>query len=270
MPARPGRAWLRWLPGVGVARSYQPSWLRGDAVAGIVLTALLVPQGMAYAELAGLPPVTGLYTTVVALLAYALFGPSRILILGPDSSLGPLIAATIIPLVGAGGDPATAIALAGMLAILMGAACLLAGLAHLGGLTELLSKPVRVGYLNGIAIIVVVSQLPKLFGFSIDADGFWPELRAWGRGVAEGETDPTALVDRSGLHRRHPRLPALAAGHPRRPRGRDRGHLDRGGLRPRRAGGRADPHRLPLSPSPARERRAISAGWRWPPSAWRS
>ena len=194
MPARPGPAWLRWLPGVGVARSYQPSWLRGDAVAGIVLTALLVPQGMAYAELAGLPPVTGLYTTVVALLAYALFGPSRILILGPDSSLGPLIAATIIPLVGAGGDPATAIALAGMLAILMGATCLLAGFAHLGGVTELLSKPVRVGYLNGIAIIVVVSQLPKLFGFSIDADGFWPELRAWGRGVAEGETDPTALV----------------------------------------------------------------------------
>src|SRR5690349_23352723 len=115
---------------------------------------------MAYAELAGLPPVTGLYTTVLALVAYAVFGPSRILVLGPDSSLGPLIAATLIPLIGADGDPATAIALASALALLMGLVCLGAGVAKIGRVAELLSKPVRVGYLNGIAVIVVVSQLP--------------------------------------------------------------------------------------------------------------
>src|SRR6476469_8777314 len=85
------------VPGVRLVRTYRRAWLGGDIVAGVVLTALLVPQGMAYAELAGLPPVTGLYTTVLALLAYALFGPSRILVLGPDSALGPLIAAALVP-----------------------------------------------------------------------------------------------------------------------------------------------------------------------------
>ncbi|MGZ8579076.1 MAG: SulP family inorganic anion transporter, partial [Actinomycetota bacterium] len=104
------------LPGLTLLRAYRRSWLGRDVVAGLVLTALLVPQGMAYVELAGLPPVTGLYTTVLALAAYAVFGPSRILVLGPDSALGPLIAAALLPLVGANGDPAQAVALAGMLA----------------------------------------------------------------------------------------------------------------------------------------------------------
>jgi Sulfate permease family len=94
-----------FAPGVAKLSSYQARWLRRDIVAGLVLTALLVPQGMAYAELAGLPAITGLYTSILCLVAYALFGPSRILVLGPDSSLGPMIAATIIPLVGARGDP---------------------------------------------------------------------------------------------------------------------------------------------------------------------
>jgi high affinity sulfate transporter 1 len=183
-----------WLPGLTVARHYRREWLRGDVVAGLVLAAMLVPQGMAYAELAGLPPVTGLYTTVVALLVYAVVGPSRTLVLGPDSSLGPLIAATILPLVGANGDAERAIALAGGLAILMGAVCILAGMARLGRVTELLSKPVRVGYLNGIALVVIASQLPKLFGFSVDADGFVDELREWARAVVDGATDATALV----------------------------------------------------------------------------
>jgi high affinity sulfate transporter 1 len=185
---------VSWLPGVTVARTYRRTWLRGDVVAGLVLAAMLVPQGMAYAELAGLPPVTGLYTTVVALLVYAVVGPSRILVLGPDSSLGPLIAATILPLIAADDDPDRAIALAGGLAILMGAVCIIAGLARLGRVTELLSKPVRVGYLNGIALVVIASQLPKLFGFSIDAEGFLDELREWARGVADGDTDAAALV----------------------------------------------------------------------------
>jgi high affinity sulfate transporter 1 len=162
--------------------------------AGIVLTTLLVPQGMAYAELAGLPPVTGLYTTVLALLAYAAFGPSRILVLGPDSALGPLIAAAILPLVGADGDPARAVALAGMLAVLVGALCIAAGLARLGLLAELLSKPVRIGFLNGIAVVVLVGQLPKLFGFGTDATGLLDELEAFIRGVVDGETVPAALL----------------------------------------------------------------------------
>src|SRR6201985_3180819 len=109
------------LPGVRMLRSYRRSWLRNDVVAGLVLTTLLVPQGMAYAELAGLPAITGLYTSILCLLGYAAFGPSRILVLGPASSLGPMIAATILPLLGADGDPDKAIALASMLALLVGA-----------------------------------------------------------------------------------------------------------------------------------------------------
>src|SRR3954462_4213023 len=110
----------RWVPGVALLRRYQRGWLRSDLVAGVVLAAILVPQGMAYAELAGLPAVNGLYTTVACLVGYAVMGPSKILVLGPDSSLGPLIFAAITPLVVAGDDPAAAIALAGMLAILVG------------------------------------------------------------------------------------------------------------------------------------------------------
>src|SRR4051812_15784362 len=104
--------------GVRMLRQYRREWLPKDLIAGVVLTTLLVPQGMAYAELAGLPAITGLYTTIMCLLGYALFGPSRILVLGPDSSLGPMIAATILPLVAAGGDPERAVALASMLALM--------------------------------------------------------------------------------------------------------------------------------------------------------
>lgn len=178
---------------MAVLRGYERSWLRGDLVAGLILTALLVPQGMAYAELAGLPPVTGLYTTVVALVGYAVFGPSRVLILGPDSALGPLIAATILPLA-ASDDPGEAVALAGVLSILMGLVCVAAGLGRLGTVAELLSKPVRVGFLNGVAVVVLVSQLPKLFGFSVDAETTVDEARAFLRGVLDGDTNGTALA----------------------------------------------------------------------------
>src|SRR5436190_2066890 len=108
---------LRWVPGLGAIRSYRREWLAKDIVAGVVLTTLLVPQGMAYAELAGLPPITGLYTSILCLLGYAVFGPSRILVLGPDASLGPMIAATILPLRAAKGDSARSIALASMLVL---------------------------------------------------------------------------------------------------------------------------------------------------------
>jgi high affinity sulfate transporter 1 len=182
------------VPGVRLARTYQRTWVRGDIVAGFVLTALLVPQGMAYAELAGLPPVTGLYTTVAALVGYAVFGPSRILVLGPDSALGPLIAAALLPLVDAQNDPTKAVALASMLALLMGVLCIAAGFARLGVLAELLSKPVRVGFLNGIAVLVVVGQLPKLFGFGSTAQGLVDEVNAFVSGVRDGDTVPASLV----------------------------------------------------------------------------
>ena len=180
----------KWLPGVRVARDYQRSWLPRDVAAGLVLTALLVPAGMGYAEASGLPPITGLYATIVPLVAYAIFGPSRILVLGPDSSLAPLIAASITPL--AAGNPDEAIALAGMLSIIVGVICIGAGLARFGFITDLLSKPVRYGYMNGIALVVIVSQLPKLFGFSVDADGVIEGSREFVRGVADGETNTTA------------------------------------------------------------------------------
>ena len=156
-----------------------------------MLAAILVPQGMAYAQLAGLPAVTGLYTTIACLLAYALFGPSRVLVLGPDSSISPLILAAITPLL-AGGDAGTAIALAGMLAILVGLVEIGLGLGKLGFVADLLSKEVQVGYMNGLAVTIIVGQLPKLFGFSTDADCFLDEVKAFVEGL--DQTNATTLL----------------------------------------------------------------------------
>ena len=186
-----GGIW-KWLPGLSILRHYQWSWLRSDLVAGIVLTAVLVPVGMGYAEAAGLPAIYGLYATIVPLMAYAIFGPSRILVLGPDSSLAAMIAAVILPL--AAGDPASTVALAGMLAIFTGLLCILAGIARLGFITELLSKPIRYGYMNGIALIVLVSQLPKLFGFSVEGEGVLAEFTAFIQGVLAGNTNWVTLL----------------------------------------------------------------------------
>src|SRR5436189_627093 len=170
--------------------------LAKDIVAGVVLTTLLVPQGMAYAELAGLPAITGLYTSIMCLLGYAVFGPSRILVLGPDSSLGPMIAATILPLIGANGDPTRAIALASMLALLVGAMTVLGGVLKLGFVADLLSKPTMIGYMNGLALTILIGQLPKLFGFSVDANGFIAEVRGFVRGVADGDTVRSSTATR--------------------------------------------------------------------------
>ena len=180
--------------------SYNPRWLPKDFIAGLVLTALLVPQGMAYAELAGLPAITGLYTSILCLVGYALFGPSRILVLGPDSSLGPMIAATILPLVAAGGDPQRAVALASALALMTGAITVLTGVLRLGFVADLISKPTMIGYMNGLALTILVGQLPKLFGFSVDAESFLGEVMGFVNGVATGETVPPALaIGVSGL-----------------------------------------------------------------------
>ena len=179
----------RWVPGIRVIRTYDRAWLSRDLIAGIVLVTLLVPQGMAYAELAGLPPITGLYTTVVCLVAYALIGPSPVLVLGPDSALGPMIAATILPI--AAGDEQYAIALAGMLALLVGFVTVGAGIARLGFVADLLSNPVRTGYLAGLAVVILVGQLPKLFGFKVDADSLVTELVAFFQNL--DKTNPWAL-----------------------------------------------------------------------------
>src|ERR1041384_5275270 len=164
------------VPGVRAVRSYRSRWLAKDVVAGIVLTAVLVPQGMAYAELAGLPPITGLYTSIMCLLGYAVFGPSRILVLGPDSSLGPMIAATILPLVAANGDAERAVALASMLAIIVAGIMIVAAVAKLGFIADLISKPTMIGYINGLALTILVGQLPQLLGFQLEADSPTREL----------------------------------------------------------------------------------------------
>ncbi|MEU4691487.1 sulfate permease [Actinoplanes sp. NPDC023714] len=183
-----------WVPGLRAVAEYRPAWLPKDVVAGIVLTTLLVPQGMAYAELAGLPAITGLYTTILCLLAYAVFGPSRVLVLGPDSSLGPMIAAVIIPIVASDGDPAKAVALASMLGLLVGLFMTAAGALKLGFIADLLSHPTQLGYVNGLALTILIGQLPKLFGFSVDGDGLIEEATAFARGVVNGETVPAALA----------------------------------------------------------------------------
>lgn len=170
------------MPGLDAVRTYQPSWLRFDLVAGVVLAAILVPQGMAYAELAGLPAVTGLYTTVACLIGYAVFGPSRVLVLGPDSSVSPMILAAITPLLLVD-DPGQAIVLAGMLALFVGCIEIALGLGRLGFVADLLSSEVQVGYLNGLAVTIAVGQLPKLFGFSTDSSGFFDDVRAFVTGL---------------------------------------------------------------------------------------
>jgi len=167
--------WMRWLPGLNLLRQYKSSWLRHDVVAGLVMTTMLVPVGIAYAEASGVPGINGLYATIVPLLAYALFGPSRILVLGPDSALAPLILTVVLPL--SGGEPQRAVAVAGMMAIVSAIVCLAAGLGRLGFITELLSKPIRYGYMNGIALTVLLSQVPKLLGFSLTASG--PLRQSW-------------------------------------------------------------------------------------------
>ena len=206
-------SWLRWLPGLRVMRSYQRAWLRHDIVAGLVLTTMLVPVGIAYAVASGVPGIFGLYATIVPLLAYAVFGPSRILVLGPDSALAGVILAVVLPL--SAGDPQRAVVPASATAIVSGIVCVAAGFARLGFVTELLSKPIRYGYMNGIALTVLLSQLPKLLGFSAKAEGPLRQIWAIGRAVLEGKTNAVALAVGAGtlaailFLQRRPRIPAV-------------------------------------------------------------
>src|SRR4029450_4148990 len=192
-PARltAGAGWTRWLPGLNTLRQYEPSWLRHDIVAGLVMTTMLVPVGIAYAEASGVPGINGLYATIVPLLAYAVFGPSRIIVLGPDSALAAVILAVGRPL--SAGGPQRAVAVAAMMAIVSGVVCVAAGLARLGFITELLSKPIRYGYMNGIALTVILSQIPKLLGFSVKADGPVRQMLGLVDKVWSGSTNMTAF-----------------------------------------------------------------------------
>lgn len=187
---------LRWLPGLQTLRRYKAAWLPHDLVAGVVLATMLVPVGIAYAVASGVPGIYGLYATIIPLLAYALFGPSRILVLGPDSALAAVILGVVLPL--SGGDPVRAITLASMMAIVSGTVCVLAGVARLGFVTELLSKPIRYGYMNGIALTVLISQLPKLFGFSIESEGPLRSLWEIAGAILKGQTNWVALAIGAG------------------------------------------------------------------------
>ena len=213
-PRAPRRGIGHWLPILAALRGYGPSAFRADLVAGIVLSTIMVPAAMGYAQAAGLPAITGLYATVGPLVAYFLVGPSRVLVMGPDSALIAPMAATIIPL--AGGDSGRSVALAAALALMVGAICVAAAAARLGFLTDLLSRPVRVGYMNGIALTVIVSQVPRLLGFSVSSSDFLGESIGIAHGVAGGSVVPVALVVGAGslavilgVRRVSPRLPSV-------------------------------------------------------------
>lgn len=207
------RGWSRWIPGLRMLWYYDPSWIRHDIIAGLVLTAMLVPVGIAYAEASGVPGIYGLYATIIPLIAYAIFGPSKILVLGPDSALAAVILAVILPL--SGGDPTRAIVLAGSMAIVSGLICIAAGLARLGFVTELLSKPIRYGYMNGIALTVLLSQVPKLLGFSVRADDPLHQVLAIFDGVFTGRMNLAAFAIGAGalvlilVLKRLPRVPGI-------------------------------------------------------------
>lgn len=201
-----------WLPGLDTLRRYEAAWLPYDVFAGVVLATMLVPVGIAYAVASGLPGIYGLYATIVPLLAYALFGPSRILVLGPDSALAGILLGVITPL--AHGDPVRAVTLAGMMAIVSGLACILAGVARLGFVTELLAKPIRYGYMNGIALTVLISQLPKFFGFSIEGEGPLRSLWAIVKAILAGQINWVAFAIGAAtlaiiLFLRNSRLPGI-------------------------------------------------------------
>ena len=213
-PLPPPTGWWRWAPGVHVLFNYQRDWLASDIVAGLVLSAILVPVGMGYAEAAGVPAIHGLYATIIPLLVYALLGPSRIMVLGPDSTLAAVIASLILPL--SGGSVERAIALAGVLALMTGAFLLLIGFARLGVMADLFSKPIRLGFFNAIALTVIISQLPKLMGFSATVNGSLARLVEMVRGFLDGRGNPAAmavglgcLVLILGIRRWRPRWPGV-------------------------------------------------------------
>ncbi|MFF0156179.1 SulP family inorganic anion transporter [Streptomyces sp. NPDC005263] len=166
--------WRRSAPGLVALLGYRRSWLRGDLLAGVTVAAYLVPQVMAYAGVAGLPPVAGLWAILPALALYALFGSSRLLSVGPESTTALMTATVVAPL--AAGDPGRYASLAAALAVTVGLLCLVARAVRLGFLSDLLSRPVLIGYLAGVALIMMVDQLTKLTGVPTTGEKFFPQL----------------------------------------------------------------------------------------------
>ena len=171
---------MSFVPGLGVLRHYDRSWLRGDVLAGVTVAAYMVPQSMAYAEVAGLPAVVGLWALVAPLLVYAVFGSSRQLSVGPESTSALMTALAISSLAGVASvhdaSLATRAALGAILALTTGAVCLVAYVARLGFVAGLLSRPVLIGYLAGVAVLMIVSQLGKVTGLQISGERLWDEL----------------------------------------------------------------------------------------------
>lgn len=182
----------RALPGLGWLRGYRGEWLRGDVVAGVTVAAYLVPQVMAYAELAGLPAVTGLWSITVPILVYALLGSSRQLSIGPESTTALLTAVALAPL--AAGDPGRYAALAATLAVAVGAICLLARLVRLGFLADLFSRPVLVGYMAGVAVVMIVGQLGQVTGVPVSGADQISEVRSFVAGMAQVHLPTSALA----------------------------------------------------------------------------
>ncbi len=184
--------WLmRVIPGIGWIRSYQRAWIWSDLLAGVTVAAVIVPIAMAYGQLSGLPAVVGIYASLLPLILYPLFGSSRLLILGPDASTAALVVAAVAPL--AAGDLPRYAALASMLAILVGLLCILAGVVRLGFVANFLSKPILVGYMNGLAFTVIVSQLGKMTGIPMQADTFAGQVIEFFRKLGQAHW-PTVLI----------------------------------------------------------------------------
>src|SRR5215212_5689793 len=181
-----------WVPGVEQFRRYQPGWLRGDLIAGLTVTAYLVPQVMAYSTLAGLPAVTGLWAAIVALTAYVLFGSSRQLSVGPESTTALMTAAVLAPM--AAGDSVRYGMLAATLAVLVGAVCFVGAVARLGFLANMLSRPVLVGYMTGIAILMIASQLGKITGAPVSGDEFVSLMRSFAHSINQCHWPTMALA----------------------------------------------------------------------------
>ncbi len=192
----PTMTFAKWAPGVAQLRGYQRAWLRGDVLAGLTVAAYLVPQVMAYATVAGLPPVVGLWAALGPLAVYALLGSSRQLSVGPESTTALMTAVVLAPIVV--GDPARYAALAAATALLVGAICLLGGIARLGFLANLLSRPVLIGYMAGIAIVMIASQLGKTTGVAVHGEEFIDQMGSFAAGIRQMHW-PTVVLATSVL-----------------------------------------------------------------------
>ena len=175
---------------------YQRAWFRYDLLAGISVAAVAVPIAIAYSQLAGVPPVYGLYASLLPLVAYALLGSSRQLIIAPDAATCAIVAAVVAPL--AAQDPVRYLSLTAALAMIAGVFCIAAGLARLGFLTNFLARPILTGYLNGIAICIIVGQLGALFGFSLAPAGCFRLLYQFVSKLGEAH-GPTVAVGAATL-----------------------------------------------------------------------